>query len=376
MAALIAQVLDPLVDPEFADQDKALGKVFGTGTSHGDELKHDYIRGFKRWSTYAVDWAGDNLLVATKDTALRLYDVERGEEINKWEGEWMSMQCDPTNPHIAAAVSWSGRFRVFDTRRAESYQFDVDLKKTHQSMKEFLYLCWAPDGKHIAVNNRSDQVYLLDLRHRTTDTLRVGHSMSMQHEVNQMVWSTEADSLWIGTGSTPGRIHVYPVPSLQKEMAHSVVAHQYTTISLAADPSGQHIASGGGDCLVSLWDPRNLVCTRTFGYATQAVTTLGFNKTGELLAWGTGGSSSSGGEKNLTIVGANTGVLYYQQVTPAPVQQVRWHPKRNVMAYTLNVAQLPEDRDRDFSHNRFRGGGHDRRDNAVVQLLTLPETSQ
>merc|ERR1712048_58498 len=78
------------------------------------------------------------------------------------------------------------------------------------------------------------------------------------------------------------------------------------TVALAADPTGKYIASGGGDCLVTLWDPKHLVCVRTFGYAAAPVTMLGFNKSGGLLAWGTG-SGSTGGEKNLTIVGADSG---------------------------------------------------------------------
>jgi len=357
-AAFIAQTLDPLVTPQCAEQDHAYEKVFGR--LNDDAHCRDYLRGFKRQSTYAVDWAGDKLLIATKENALRLFDPERGnaDEERSWSGEWMSMQCDPNNPHIAAAVTWSGKFRVFDTRAANTYLFDVDLKKTSTNMKEFLVLCWSPDSKTIAVNNRSDQVYLFDL---SQGSLRLGPTKHMQHEVNQMVWTKDGEALWIATGGPKGMIHAFPAPSMQSEGANVVVAHQYTTISLAADPTGKHIASGGGDCLVTLWDQQHMICTRTFGFATQAVTTLGFNHTGELLAWGTGGSGSSGGERNLTIAGANTGNMYWQDATPAPVQQVRWHPKKNVLAYTLNAAQLPDDR---RTSNR---------EQAVVHILKIPE---
>jgi len=362
-SAFIAHVLDPLIDPQYAEQDLLFDKMF---VNSDDQVGRDYLRGFKRSSTYALDWAGDKLLIATKDNFLRLFDPEKTEEERSWPGEWMSMQCDPCTPHTAAAVSWGGKFRVFDTRAPSSFAFDVDLKKTSPTMKEFLCLCWSPDSKHIAVNNRSDQVYLLDLR-LPGGGLRLGASKNMQHEVNQMVWTVDGDCLWIATGGTPGKIHVLPAPSLQSEGAAAVVAHQYTAISLAADPDGRHIASGGGDCLVTLWDPKHLVCTRTFGYATQAVTSMGFNHTGALLAWGTGGSGSTGGERNLTIVGANTGMLYWQDSTAAPVQQVRWHPKRNTLAYTLNVAQLPDERD------ALRDRRMSSRDTAVVHILKIPE---
>lgn len=357
-SAFIAHVLDPLIDPQYAEQDLLLDKVF---INSDDQISRDYIRGFKRTSTYGLDWAGDKLLVALKDNTMRLFDAARQEEERSWSGEWMAMQCDPNSPHTAAAISWTGRFRVFDTRSASSAVFDVDLKKHCQHMKEFLVLCWSPDSKFIALNNRSDSIYLLDLRH--PGSLRLGASKNMPVEVNQMVWTTAGDALWIGTGGVPGKIHTLPAPSLHSEGAQAFTAHQYTCISMAADPTGRHIASGGADCLVSLWDPKHLVCTRTFGHATQVVTTLGFNHTGNLLAWGTGGSGSSGGERNLTIVGANTGMLYWQDTTTSPVQQLVWHPKRNALAYSVNVSQLPDE------HDRRRTS----REQAVVHTLKIPE---
>lgn len=361
-SAFIAHVLDPLIEPMYVDQDLAFDEKFQRLAD--DHNSRDYLRRFPRQGVYAMDWAADKLLVATKDSQLRLVDPERGEEERSWPGEWMSTQVDPNNPHVAAAVSWSGKFRVFDTRSSDKAIFDVDLKKVSSAMKEFLVLCWSPDSKHIAVNNRQDQVYLLDLRH--PGSLRLGASKNLQHEVNGMVWARDGDTLWVATGPSPGKIHVFPTLSLQSEGSAVLTAHQYTTISLAADPEGRHIASGGCDCLVTLWDPKHLVCTRTFPYATQAVTSLSFNRNGSLLAWGTGGGGSTGGEKNITIVGANTGMLYWQDVTPAPVQLVKFHPRRNVLAYALSASQLPDEVD-------SRGLRLRDRDLAVLHLLKMPD---
>lgn len=173
----------------------------------------------------------------------------------------------------------------------------------------------------------------------------MGAQTSMQSEVNQMVWSSQGDALWVAMNGAPGKIQVFPAPSLANDNSVSLSAHQCDSISLAADQQGKYVASGGGDCLVALWDPRHLTCVRTFGYAAQLVTTLGFNKTGTVLAWGTGTSSSTGGEKNLTFVGADTGTLYWQEITVAPVVQLRWHATKNVVAYAMNVNQIPHDRD-------------------------------
>lgn len=360
-SAFIAHVLDPLIDPQYADQERFYDKAFSKLDDRSDSK--DYVREFKRSNTYALDWAGDKILAATKDNYLRLYDVERGVEEASWPGEWMAMQSDPNNPFQCAAISWGGKFRVFDTRSQGGGVYDVDLKKSSTHMKDFLVLAWSPDSKHIAVNNRQDQVYLLDLRQ--SKSLRLGASKTMANETNQMVFSADGQSLWLATGGHPGKITILPMPDLENVGGTQLTAHQYTTVALAADPQGRHIASAGCDCVVGLWDPKHLVCTRTYGYATQAVTALSFNHTGQLLAWGTGGAGSSGGgEKNLTIVGADSN-FYWQEPTAAPVQQVKWHPKKNVLAYSLTASLLPDERDR---------RGHSQRETAVVHIMRLPES--
>lgn len=362
-SAFIAHVLDPLIDPAYAEEERAYDRAFAKLDK--EENGRDYVRNFKRSNTYALDWAGDKILTATKDNALRLYDVQAGKEENAWEGEWMAAQTDPNSPFQCAAISWGGKFCVFDTRTATGSVYDVDLKKTSPHMKDFLNLCWSPNSKHIAVNNRQDQVYLLDLRQK--QSLRLGASKTMPTETNQMVFSADGESLWLATGGGPGKITILPMPNLQNEGGAQLTAHQYTTVALAADKRGRHIASAGCDCLVALWDPKHLVCTRTFGHATQAVTTLSFSHTGSLLAWGTGGTGSSGGgDKNLTIVGADTN-FYWQEPTAAPVQCVKWHPTRNCLAYSLAANLLPDERE----SRRLT-----QRECAVVNIMNLPEVQQ
>lgn len=363
-SAFIAHLMDPLVDPNYVDQERSYERAFSKLDEHerGSDNRRA-VRNFRRSGIYGLDWSGDKILAATKDNFLRLYDIEQGEE-SSWSGEWMAIQSDPNNANMCAAISWTGKFKVFDTRTQSGGVYDVDLKKTTSHMKEFLNLCWSPDSKHIAVSNRQDQVYLLDLRLK--ESLRLGASRTLGSETNQMVFSADGETLWLATGGSPGKITVLPAPSLN-EGGTQLVAHQYTTVALAGDPEGRHIASAGCDCLVGLWDPKHLVCTRTFGFATQPVSTLSFNHTGSLLAWGTGGTGSSGGgEKNLTIVGANSN-LYWQEATAAPVTHVRWHPKRNILAYSLVANLLVDERDTRRFNNR------ELRENSVVQILNLPQ---
>jgi len=359
-SANLAHLIDPLVDPKYQEQDIRFEKIFDP---HHDQVSRNHLSGYKRTEVDALDWAGDKLLIASHDHTVRLFDVERNEKERSWSGDWMAMQCNPVDPHIAAAVAWNGKFRVFDTRSSSTVIHDTSLPKEFPNLKEFLCLAWSPDAKYVALSNRSDQVYTLDLRHGK-NRLSMGGSAALQHEVNALTWSADGEHIWMACGSQPGRIQVHPA-ALPEEGVASLVAHNNASLSLATDPKGNHIASGGGDCLVTLWDPNLRVCTKTFGYATQAVTTLGFNHTGSLLAWGTGDKcGGSSGEKNLTIVGANTDKLYMQEPTAASVTCVKWHAKRNVLAYALSLDQLPDERDRRLSA----------RECSVVHTLKIPES--
>ncbi|CAK9073257.1 unnamed protein product [Durusdinium trenchii] len=366
----IGELTDPWIDPDHAEQDARMEKAFGItdGEDRMDrdreaenEVKKDYVRGFKRSGVYAMDWAGDKLLVAAKEgPGLRLHDVERGEEERTWSGEWMSIRTDPNNPFLAAGVDWRGKFKLFDTRHASQSVFDVDLKKTSPSMKDFLYLCWSPDSTNIALSNRADHIYCLHLKMvkaKENNSLRLGSSkMNMNIEVNQMVYSPSGDSLWVATGGTPGKLQIFPSNSLQTP-ERSVVAHNWTAISLARDPTGKYICSGGADGLITVWEPRQPLCLRCFLHPGQVISNVDFNYQGSLIAWGTGA-----GERSLTLMGANTAIPYYQDLTPATVTQLRWHSSKNVLAYSLNASQMSDDRPQ-----RDRRGYS--KDTPIIQLL-------
>jgi len=364
----IGDLTDPWILPDYADQDARMEKAFGIHDGEGEreevsnEVKTDHVRGFRRSGIYAMDWAGDKLLIAAKESpGIRLQDVEKGEEERTWQGEWMSIRTDPTNPCVAAAVSWNGKFKIFDTRSSSQSVFDVDLKKTATSMRDFLCLCWSPDSRNIALSNRNDQIYLLSLRTPKGDSaLKLGSSRNMNVEVNQMAYSPGGANLWVTTGGNPGKIQIFPSHTLQN-CDDAVIAHNWTAISLACDPTGQYMCTGGADGLITVWEPRQPLCLRCFLHPGQVITNVDFNYNGSLIAWGTGA-----GERSLTLMGANTAIPYYQELTPATVTQLRWHSAKNVLAYSLNPSQMSEDRP-----HRDRRGGY--KDTPVIQLLKLPD---
>mmetsp|Transcript_36683 Transcript_36683/g.67250 ORF Transcript_36683/g.67250 Transcript_36683/m.67250 type:complete len:365 (-) Transcript_36683:44-1138(-) len=358
-AAYITRTLDPLVSPKWLKQDAAYEKGFAQleKFEHSSKFGKDYIRGFRRNQATCLDWAGDHVLVATGREDLVMYD-SRGSEVRNWGGDWHSLQCNPSDPNIAACVEGGGgRFRVLDVREPKKYIYDVDLSKISGNMNGFFTVVWSPDGHHVALNNINEELFTLDLR----GSLRLSGYLAQETAVNAIGWCALTKALWVGDAG--GKLDVVEAPELKRHA--SVQAHMGSITALAADGSGTCIAASSSDCLVSLWDPAHMVCVNTFGFATQSPQTLSFNHDCSLLAWGTGtAGASSGGEKNLTIVGTNTSAMYWQDGTSAPVHTVRFHRQKNWLAYALNAHQMQvEDRDR-------RGGIN--RETATLHLLQLP----
>ncbi|CAJ1417793.1 unnamed protein product [Effrenium voratum] len=155
-------------------------------------------------------------------------------------------------------------------------------------MRDFLYLCWSPDSKNIALSNRNDQIYMLSLKTaKGENCLRLGSSKNMTTEVNQMVYSPNGESLWVASGGNPGKLQIFSSKSLQHP-EQSVPGHNWTAISLACDPTGKYICSGGADGLITVWEPHQPMCLRCFLHPGQVITNVDFNYTGSLIAWGTG----------------------------------------------------------------------------------------
>jgi len=369
-AAYITRTLDPVLSPAWVAQDHAFDQGFQklNDSMHSVQYGKEYVRHFRRLQANCLDWAGDNLLASAQGDDVFMIDM-KGDVVRRWESDWYQMQTHPTDQNIVACVEGNGgRFRICDVRspagssEKPKYVQDVDLSKTWSTMKEFLNITWSPDGNHIAINNQNEEIFLLDVRQAGDSAMRMSGYANFGTEaaVNVMAWSTGSQALLVGDSN--GKITALEAPDLKRSSTASVHAHIGSVSALAVDGSGSCVASASSDCLVCLWDPRHMVCLGTFGFATQCPQTMSFNHDCALLAWGTGTTGSSGGEKNLTIVGSNTGVLYWQDTTSAPVYAVKFHRRKNILAYALNAAQLPEDRDRRTS-----------RETAALHLLTLPD---
>ncbi|KAL6543035.1 THO complex subunit 3 [Orobanche hederae] len=195
---------------------------------------------------------------------------------------------------------------------------------------ENINITYKPDGTHIAVGNRDDELTIMDVR-----KFKPIHKRKFNYEVNEIAWNMTGDKFFLTTGN--GTVEVLAYPSLQA--VGTLMAHTAGCYCIAIDPLGRYFAVGSADSLVSLWDIKEMLCVRTFTKLEWPVRTLSFNHTGEYIA-------SASEDLFIDISNVETGRSVHQIPCRAAMNSVEWNPKYNMLAYAgddKNKYQADED---------------------------------
>lgn len=142
-------------------------------------------------------------------------------------------------------------------------------------------------------------------------------------------WS--GDHLFV-TGSK-GILKIIRYPSF--EPALTLTGHMAASTSLSLSPSGEHLATGGKDGLVAIWDTQEWACLRTLSLESGEVKSVDFSFDGSYVV--AGGDL----EKKLQITHVETGETVHTIETgkDAP-KYVAWHPCRYALAFTAESQGL------------------------------------
>lgn len=152
-------------------------------------------------------------------------------------------------------------------------------------------------------------------------------------QTNTCVFNWSGTQLYATNGDGCVKLFSYPTPSslsTSLDLFYTLNAHTSTCYTLSLSPSGDYLAVGGGDALVSLWDSESWICVRTLELVDGAVKSVDFSFDGSYIVAG----AEEAGDKKLKIAHVESGEVVHSVDLSQPASQVAWHPSRYALAYS------------------------------------------
>ncbi|KAK1270127.1 Protein FIZZY-RELATED 2 [Acorus gramineus] len=190
---------------------------------------------------------------------------------------------------------------------------------------------WAPDGRHIAVGLNNSEVQLWD-----SAAMRLLRTLHGRHRsrVGALAWNNHI----LTTGGMDGLITNNNV-RVQSSVVETCRGHQEEVCGPKWSSSGQHLASGGNDNLIHIWDrsssggPNKWL--HRFENHTAAVKALAWCPfQSNLLALGGGG-----GDRCIKFWNTQTGACLNSVDTGSQVCALLWNKKERELLSSHGFAQ-------------------------------------
>lgn len=186
-----------------------------------------------------------------------------------------------------------------------------------------------PDGKSIVYTTTNKSMYFLHL----TKNEETGKDQWEPYnrnpiQITNMAFNHTGDGIVLNHYGDPSiRLIDYSLdmPS-DINKGYGVAAHVDGCVTVAFDPRGKYVATGGNDSIVNLFDTSEWVCARTITSCDYGITGISFSHDGEYIAISNQGSY-------IDICATETGMPLHRIPALGSSPTVQWHPSRYIIAY-------------------------------------------
>lgn len=235
---------------------------------------------------------GNRIACALSDKLVRVWNPDKPEirmstELKGHTAPVSAVAWDPTHSDMLASCSIDTSVRFWDYRIKSC----MGVVTTGG---ENIALAWHPDGETVAVATKvhsirrgrkgklivalqDDKLHFISVLTRT-----ITATNSLPTSVHSLIFSNSGDTLLLSTAE--GRVLLYDFPSLTP--SHSIDAHASAALCLELDQRGVHLAVGGSDAVVGIWDTSEWICTRTLRGMEAPVKSVSFSYDGSYICAG------------------------------------------------------------------------------------------
>ncbi|TEB30032.1 WD40 repeat-like protein [Coprinellus micaceus] len=233
---------------------------------------------------------------------------------------------NPTHPDLFCTSSSRDRRIVFwDARQSRNIQVYLSKYSPVQT-------CYSPNGRELLGISATNALFFMNLGRDKPEDKEQWRSSDREPKLASMALWNHAGTGILTALHSESSIRAIEYPSLG--LHKTSPAHVGGVTSLALDPRGRYLASGGVDSIVNLFDLEDWISARTITSCEHSINSISFSSDGEYLAISTTGSY-------LEICATETGLSLHRVSTPAPAPVVAWHPSRYVVAYCGQIGGPP-----------------------------------
>ena len=250
------------------------GASSSTSTWTHGKTTREYSGHKKKVHSVAWSCTGAKLASGSVDQSVRVWTIdETGRhtdlEMRGHQDSVDQLRWDPKQPEVLGTASADKTVRIWDARSGK-------CAHAIETKGENINIRWSPDGTHIAVGDKDDNISLIEMR-----KCKILKNIKFGFEVNEMAWDPSGRVFLLTTGG--GTVEVFNFADMLKAgntaSVRTIHAHTANCYCIEFAPSGEYFAVGSADALVSLWSLQELV-RRPAGFCpparpTDAPTALG-----------------------------------------------------------------------------------------------------
>lgn len=282
----------------------------------------------------SIAWNPLGTLIATGavDKTLRVWNPEKpnvrfSTELKGHSSSIEKVVFNPVKDAELASVSSDGVVKLWDVRTKACVNEVKGLGNANS-------LAWAPDGSSLLAGNKNGELFQLS---PTQSAIVSTHQQPA--DTNQMAFCWGGDKVFVPTRE--GQIRILSYPEMEPILHHNYAValgesteftlkgHTASCLTVELSPTGRHLATGGADSVVALFDTEDWLCQRTVTRLLGPVRNISFTFDGSYFV----GGCEDGGS-GLEVIHTETGELIHTAKTAGSCETLAWAPTRYCLAYS------------------------------------------